>query len=301
MEVVFFAIVLGGVVGVVFRETFGRARALRWLAIASAIAASVCFLGATRVLSAADDAKPAAAPTDEPTKKEFVKPDNWPQGHPLPIVESNCATCHLTAGRELTAAVVNFTRSVHDLDEMSCADCHGGNTEDDASAHEGEFDFIGTKKSAHIETCSGCHDEEAEVLAGGPHGWDFSKRINTEFPMCFDCHGNHDIGRPPADFELALWCADCHDQPDKTFGNLASVVDQNDRLWSVLRKVQQKNIASIEHLVPQEFREEVDGLRAATMRVIHRSKEISADEAGKLNRRAIALRTALEMWLQSNP
>ena len=293
MEIAVFSLVLSVVVTIVLFNGLSRSRTSRWLAVGLAVLVSAGFWEATGGLSAADEATPAAG--------KFVKPDNWPKGHPLPLVESNCATCHLTAGRELTAAVVNFTRSVHDLQEMSCHDCHGGNTEDDVKAHESEFDFIGTKKSAHIETCGECHAEEAEQIASGPHGWDFSKRINTEYPMCFDCHGNHDIGRPPPDFELALWCADCHDAPGKTFPHLASVVDENDRLWGVLKKVQQKNIASTESLVPAEFRKEVDALRQATMQVIHRSKEISADEAGKLNKRAAALRSSLEMWLQSNP
>jgi hypothetical protein len=240
-------------------------------------------------------------PQGPPAVKKLVKPENWPKGHPLPLVGSNCASCHLTAGRELTAAVVNFTRSVHDLNEMTCYDCHGGHAADDVKAHEGEFGFIGTKKSAHIETCGGCHSEAAEVLAAGPHGWDFSKKINTEYPMCFDCHGNHDIGNPPADFKLAAMCGDCHDKPETTFPNLAAVVDANDRLWGALRKVHQKNIASSENPVPNEFRNEVDALRGQTMQWVHKSKEIPAETAAKLNKRAETLRAGLEKWLQSNP
>jgi formate-dependent nitrite reductase cytochrome c552 subunit len=231
--------------------------------------------------------------------KKLVKPKGWPEGHPLPIVGSNCASCHLTAGRELTAAAINFTRSVHDLNEMTCYDCHGGNTSDDVKAHEDEFGFIGTKKSAHIARCTECHDEAVEVLASGPHAWDFGKKINTEYPMCFDCHGNHDIGNPPADFKLAAMCADCHDKPEKEFPNLASVVKENDRMWETLRKVHKKNLVKPENPVPPEFRDEVDSLRADTMKLIHTSKEVAAAEAAAVNKRADALRTRLEMWLQS--
>src|SRR5262245_40687184 len=82
------------------------------------------------ILRAADEAKTPskARPEGEPAIKTLMKPKNWPQGHPLPVVGSNCASCHLTAGRELTAAVINFARSVHDLNAMTCYDCHGGNS-----------------------------------------------------------------------------------------------------------------------------------------------------------------------------
>ena len=271
----------------------------RHLPLLAVIAALVALAAVLEVSSAADKKKPAPAGEQQPVVKELIKPKGWPEGHPLPIVGSNCASCHLTAGRELTAAVVNFTRSVHDLNEMTCYDCHGGNTRDDVKAHEEEFDFIGTKKSAHIERCSECHSEEAEALAKGPHAWNFSKKINTEYPMCFDCHGNHDIGRPPEDFKLSAMCADCHDKPEKEFPNLASVVAENDKLWQVLRKVHQKNLAGTENPVPEALREPVDKLRAETMHLVHGSEEISAEQAKAVNGRATALRSSLEKWLQS--
>ncbi len=284
---------------------------LEYLPLVCSTAVLACFLLLAGSMSA-DEKKPparpptkakseaAAKPQGEPVRKTLVKPDTWPEGHPLPLVGSNCAACHLTAGRELTAAVVNFVRSVHDLNEMTCYDCHGGNTRDDVKAHEGEFGFIGTKKSAHIEGCSTCHTDEAKTLSAGPHGWDFSKKINTEYPMCFDCHGNHDIGNPPADFKLAAMCGDCHDKPDKTFPNLSSVVKENDRLWDSLRKVHKKNIAKTENPVPEALRKDVDKLRSDTMQVIHASKEVSAEKAAALNKRAGALRSGLEKWLQSS-
>jgi hypothetical protein len=235
----------------------------------------------------------------QPAVKTLTKPKGWPDGQPLPIVGSNCAACHLTAGRELTAAVVNFTRSVHDLNEMTCYDCHGGNPRDDVKAHEEESGFIGTKKSAHIARCGECHGEEADLVAAGPHAWDFSKKINTEYPMCFDCHGNHDIGNPPADFKLAAMCADCHDKPEKEFPNLASVVAENDKLWEALRKVHKKNVLKPENPVPAALREPLDALRTETMHLVHASKEIPAERAKTVNGQATALRTSLENWLQS--
>lgn len=302
MELALFAAVLAGVVLAIGRECSGRFRPGAPLAACAAVAA---FLLAAALLPAAEgekaaDKKAASRPEGEPAVKKLVKPKDWPDNHPLPLVGSNCANCHLTAGRELTAAAINFVRSVHDLQEMTCYDCHGGNTVDDVKAHEEAFGFIGTKKSAHIKTCSECHDEAAEVLAAGPHHWDFSQRINTEYPMCVDCHGNHDIGNPPADFKLIAMCGDCHDEPGKEFPNLAAVVEHNDQLWDTLRKVRKRRIDETEP-VPAEFQDEIATLRSLTMQLIHKSEEVSAAKAGELNKRADALRTGLEGWLQSNP
>jgi formate-dependent nitrite reductase cytochrome c552 subunit len=268
--------------------------------LASSGALVSCLLLMTTYMAASEAKAPAKVkPEGEPIRKKLVAPKNWPEGHPLPIVGSNCVACHLTAGRELTAAVKNFVRSVHDINEMTCYDCHGGNSRDDVKAHEGEFGFIGTKKSAHIQGCSECHDAEAEVLASGPHHWDFSTRINTEYPLCFDCHGNHDIGNPPADFKLAAMCGDCHDKPEKDFPNIATVVKENDKLWDTLRKVHKKNIAKAENPVPEPFRKDINSLRTDTMRIIHSAKETSAVAASSLNDRAEKLRLGLEKWLQS--
>jgi len=265
------------------------------------LAGAILFAATAHIITAGEPkAAGDARPEGKPAVKTLVTPKNWPEDYPLPRVGSNCVACHLTAGRELTAAAKNFVRSVHDMQDMTCYDCHGGNTVDDVKAHEGEFGFIGTKKSAHIAGCSECHTEAAEALAAGPHDWDFSKRINTEYPMCFDCHGNHDIGNPPADFKLAAMCADCHDKLEKRFPNLASVVNDNDRLWEVMRQVRNKNLAKSEP-VPPMFQKEVAALRTETMQVIHTVKEIPADRAAALNKRVDALRTELEKWLQSAP
>ncbi len=301
MELVLFAAVLAGVVSVLCRELVPSS-SFRWQ-IAVVAVAVLCGLVVVGARAAAEDDQPQeTSPRGaeaQPAVKKWVKPENWPKDHPLPLVESNCARCHLTAGRELTAAVVNFVRSVHDQQQMSCSDCHGGNTEDDVKAHYEDFGFIGTKKSAHIATCSECHDEAAETLAAGGHHWDFSKRINTEYPMCFDCHGNHDIGNPPPDFELTLWCIDCHESPDKDFPNLLSVVKQNDNLWKTMGQVRRKRIHE-EEPIPEEFQDDVDKLRHKTMHLVHTSKEITANEAKTVNDQAESLRTRMQKWLESN-
>jgi Cytochrome c3 len=252
------------------------------------------------VSGAADEpeAKPAKKPSDAPSRK-LVAPKGWPEGLPLPRVASNCAACHLTAGRELTDAVKHLVRSVHDLNDMTCYDCHGGNRENDVKAHEPEFGFIGTKISAHIKQCSECHTDEAERLAAGPHHWDFSTRVNLKYPTCIDCHGNHDVGNPPADFKLTNMCLDCHNKLEKDWPNIASVINGNDQLADVLRKVRQKNIREKDP-IPAKFHKDVAALRTDTMRMVHASKEVTAEKAKDLNARGEKLRGSLEEWLKAS-
>jgi nitrate/TMAO reductase-like tetraheme cytochrome c subunit len=279
-----------------------------WICLAATLEV---WLASTAIAEpAADEAaateKPAAEKNDDKNDDKKPSPDaapleapkNWPKDHPLPQVASNCARCHLTAGRELTLAVKDFAHSVHDLEEMSCSDCHGGNTHEDVEAHEPEFGFIGTKLSAHLTKCRECHADVAEPLDAGPHHWDFSKRINTKYPSCVDCHGNHDVGNPPEDFTLTSVCADCHRQFATKFPKISSVVAENDKLWSTIGSLRDQ-LGVTEHRVPAEFAEEVAALRGDTMKLMHAAREPSAAEAAALNERTAKLRNALAAWLKT--
>lgn len=277
-----------------FRQTMG----LVGLAIAAGSGALIAWAepAAQAPKSSATESAPETAPIDAATGLKL--PKGWPAGHPLPTVQSNCMKCHLHAGRELTLAVKDFSRSVHDLNGFTCHDCHGGNREDDARAHEDEFGFIGTKLSAHLAKCAECHEEPKARLAAGPHHWDFSKRINTKFPMCIDCHGNHDVGNPAADFALKQICQDCHEKLDEEFPSHAAVIAQNDRFWETLRQVRNAN-AGKDSLVPEEFLAEIDKVRHATMEMVHGMHDLSEPQARALNEQSEHLRQGLEKWLQA--
>jgi Cytochrome c3 len=254
------------------------------------------ILGLLVIASAepAPQAKKPAPGSDAPLKL----PKEWRPGDPLPIVKSNCVRCHLNAGRELTAPLRDFARSAHDLAHLSCNDCHGGDIEHDATAHESEHGFIGTKMSAHIAACASCHATESKQFANSKHYWDLSKRINRDYPVCVDCHGNHDIGRPPADFALTTVCTDCHKKFDKDFPQAAAVVAENDRLWKLLRQVQAKCKDGAES-VPAQFARDVSRVRASTAKLMHTSATVTPEEARALNERVHKLSDGLEEWLRT--
>ena len=252
------------------------------------------------ILVASAEPEPKASPKKQPSADNapLKLPAGWRPEDPLPFVKSNCVRCHLNAGRELTVPLRDFARSAHDLVHLSCNDCHGGDTEHDATAHESEHGFIGTKMSAHIAACASCHTTESRQFAKSKHYWDLSKRINKDYPVCVDCHGNHDVGRPPADFALNTVCTDCHKKFDKDFPNAAAVVAENDRLWKVLRQVQAKNKDSAQ-AVPEQFAREVGKVRAATAKLMHTATAVTPEEATALNERVHKLSDSLEEWLKT--
>ena len=232
-----------------------------------------------------------------PGKPELALPEWWNPSDPLPNEKPNCVRCHLTAGRELTAAVRDYARSVHDKAKLSCYDCHGGNTEDDATAHEQEFEFIGTKLSAHMNACADCHTDEADAWRKSPHFWDLSQRINRDYPVCLDCHGNHDVGNPPADFALMNVCTDCHKNFEQQFPETASVVAENDRLWKILQVATKSSNSS--DSIPARFRRELSTARYATARLMHSAIPPTKEQATALSLRSRRLRDDLDAWLRS--
>ena len=272
----------------------GRALMMRWLGLALAAALAAYGVG----FPIREHSCPAQ---DKGAQEKALKlPPGWKAGDPLPVEKTNCVRCHLTAGRELTAPVREFARSVHDLAQLSCHSCHGGNTKDDGTAHEDKHGFIGTKLSAHLGVCAHCHEHEATQHRKSKHFWDVSKKINRKYPTCVDCHGNHDVGRPPAEFTLTNVCLDCHKQFAKDFPHAAAVVAENDRLWQVLREVQTKN-KQRDDPIPEKFRKEVNGCRTATARLMHHARPVTAQEAEALNTRVQRLREGLEQWVKQNP
>jgi len=270
--------------------------ATRWRWFVLSPLAIVATLWCCGVSIRADDGDAPSAKTEDDVRPRYERPEGWPAEYPLPTENSNCVRCHLHAGRQLTGAVRDFCRSVHDMIGLTCADCHGGNTEDDITAHNEEFGFIGTKLSSHLATCALCHEDEASLLAEGAHAWDWSERINLNYPMCVDCHGNHDIGDPPGDFLLADVCFDCHDNFDKDYPAYAELVDQNDKFWKTMTLVRQKNFNKDE-LVPKQFSSEIDRLRAGTMRMFHTMKDVTEDTVKQHNHKVEQLRRRLADWV----
>src|SRR5262245_48530288 len=208
----------------------------------------------------------APRPADQPLKL----PEWWKATEPLPIEKTNCVRCHLTAGRELTAPLRDFARSIHDFAKLSCNDCHGGDTKNDATAHESAHGFIGTKLSAHMAACTACHERATLGFRKGKHFWDLTKSINGKYPAYLDSNDNHDIGRPSDECALARRRTDCHTDVAKHIPEVSALVTESDALWKTLRKVQAKYTTASE-AIHESFRRDRERVRAPGGRLVHRA------------------------------
>lgn len=135
-----------------------------------------------------------------------------------------CALCHPDVR-------VQFERSIHHSEEVSCVSCHGGDPTASTveGAHHGRF--RGSVPRREIPAlCASCHadtemmrayslstDQYALYQTSG-HGHYLAKG-DENVAVCTDCHGLHDIRRvdDPASgtyvLNIPATCARCHSDP----------------------------------------------------------------------------------------
>ncbi len=124
----------------------------------------------------------------------------------------SCYHCH-------TSVVTQFRSNVHYQMGFTCADCHGGNAEPNASvisANVMSGDFIGKPTRNNItDVCSKCHVKEAKDYKQSIH-WEQIEKGHPEAATCTDCHGIHEIRRISDPESLTnhhnspATCAKCH-------------------------------------------------------------------------------------------
>jgi len=88
------------------------------------------------------------------------------------VVNDRCMSCH-ESGKEQ----MNFSRSVHSHNNVSCLDCH-------SSHHAKEAEFLLVK--AQPELCYTCHLQQKPQFA-----MPFHHRVNEGLVSCSDCHNPH--------------------------------------------------------------------------------------------------------------
>ncbi len=170
-----------------------------------------------------------------------------PEAPAGPAKVDQCMTCHRDGG---TPQAVAYTKDIHYLNGVTCADCHGGDpTQEDqdqgmskARGYRGKF-----KKSDIPVICGRCHGpgestfkqhfrltNVADSLAASVHGE--ALRNSEKGPQCVSCHGVHNIVRvgdpasPVSTGRIAKTCATCHG--DATYMrefNPSLPVDQYDK------------------------------------------------------------------------
>ena len=145
--------------------------------------------------------------------------------------KDSCLACHSSLERKQAEPAQLFPGDVHYQAGLSCADCHGGDPNDDSmNAMSRAKGFRGAPKKAQIpELCARCHSDIAYMHRFNPkmradqlsqyqtsvHGKRL-KQGDTKVAACVDCHSVHNIlavsdSRAPVHpTHVANTCARCH-------------------------------------------------------------------------------------------
>jgi len=178
-------------------------------------------------------------PAQEAPSEEEAEPAPTPMVEPVPTPVTyfkiqgvnTCLDCHLTLEDDhLAEMATQWQRSIHAERDVSCVDCHGGDsaakTKEEAKAPE--TGYIGIPAKTDIPAlCGSCH---ADVVAmrqydlptdqyakyqESVHGLRLAES-DLNVATCFDCHGGHQIlkANDPASTvypsNVPTTCANCH-------------------------------------------------------------------------------------------
>ncbi len=139
----------------------------------------------------------------------------------MSVAAGRCGVCH-------PGERVEFLKSTHASEGVTCTACHGGNASasDERAAHSG--DFRRTLPRADVpRLCASCHSDEERMrpydlpvdqyalYQTSTHGKKLAKG-DTRVAVCSDCHGAHAI-LPPSDPASRVFvrnipqtCGTCH-------------------------------------------------------------------------------------------
>jgi hypothetical protein len=147
-------------------------------------------------------------------------------------MKDSCATCHSALeDTKLLQPAKEFESDVHHQAGLTCADCHGGDPNDDTiNAMSRTKGFRGAPKKTQIpDFCARCHSDAAYMRRFNPrlrtdqlseyltsvHGKRL-KQGDSHVAACVDCHGVHNIlavsdtRAPVYPTNVASTCARCH-------------------------------------------------------------------------------------------
>ena len=148
--------------------------------------------------------------------------------------KDTCLTCHAALEGDLAKPAKQFEGDVHHQAGLSCADCHGGDPNDESmNAMSRAKGFRGApKKNQTPDFCARCHSDAAYMHRFNPkmrvdqlsqyltsvHGKRL-KQGDSKVAACVDCHGVHNT-LPASDTRstvhpanVAATCAHCHSDP----------------------------------------------------------------------------------------
>jgi hypothetical protein len=153
------------------------------------------------------------------------------QAAPAAPPKDTCITCHSALEGDLAKPAQQFDVDVHHQAGLSCADCHGGDPNDESMNAMGVAKgFRGApKKNRTPDFCARCHSDAAYMHRFNPqmrvdqlsqyltsvHGKRL-KQGDTKVATCVDCHSVHNIlavsdpRAPVYPTNVATTCGRCH-------------------------------------------------------------------------------------------
>ncbi|MEN8007546.1 MAG: ammonia-forming cytochrome c nitrite reductase subunit c552 [Candidatus Krumholzibacteriota bacterium] len=140
-----------------------------------------------------------------------------------------CRECHNTSVFKVKHKAhydyhVGYETSVHGLEGLGCADCHGGDADetDKDTAHEGVRESVMRDNIPGV--CGSCHDSQYEAFLGSGH----FQALNGErdAPHCASCHGSMEMDVMFVS-KVKKRCKKCHDEDAED-----DVITRTDELMS---------------------------------------------------------------------
>jgi hypothetical protein len=138
--------------------------------------------------------------------------------------KESCVTCHsdpelLVTNKKLYDYYQQWDGSIHDQEEVTCDDCHGGNPRatDKKKAHASGVGAADPKSGIHYtaipETCGQCHDDILEGFQESEHFAHVEKeeKGDKQGPTCVTCHGGINVEVLNVNTVEEV-CARCHNQ-----------------------------------------------------------------------------------------
>jgi len=119
--------------------------------------------------------------------------------------DDSCVRCHsnpdfLVTNKKLYDYFQKWRESVHGQEDVTCADCHGGNPDaaDKDAAHGRDLEASNSVSAVNFrnipKTCGSCHEEIYEGFRKSEHfGHVVAKEQEAQWPTCVTCHGSINV------------------------------------------------------------------------------------------------------------
>ena len=127
------------------------------------------------------------------------------------LEDSACVECHTSEAMpaELRSIPQEWQLSWHYQNDVSCDDCHGGDSTDATMSMSHKRGFAGAPKYTEVpEQCGKCHVGILEHFLESGHGK--ALKETGDGPNCVTCHGSHNIQKVSIDIINAQRCSKCH-------------------------------------------------------------------------------------------